>query len=744
MSSQRPRRPIPASSLALQQPSQPPAGMPTQEYADKAKLARHLHDQGINPLLWTRAHPAPFADQEEFRRTGRKARNNQFEIGGRLYDATPDIAATPAQGRAAFGTYLKEIGDPEAKDAPPLESFVEIEKVPLQHPLGQAATLADTPESAAILRNMIKTRIDPKNAHLGDPLPMPVQDRLKQMFERKLVAETGPEPETSDLLYRNADGWIYAKNDATREAEEVLKIRAKHAEKRARQAGAAPDASANDNDPEEEEEIYQHYMMREGLSHEPTQAAPVAVGEGEGESESSGDDELTFNKRAAERIAALAEDMPHIVAAVEKTQAGQELTGEEREVLAGLEKAYEAVGLDLDLTKANPAYLRDVATAIENAHKAINGAGSSSISAETRRGRAPLHVAAQALNNELAQALVGSTIAWAQVSQHGATEALQRGLLGMRGLGGHIRRLGPLASAAMGGLNAAQIARKWAEEDGNPNIMSPYEKGITSEENSVPTEKPAGFEQTASGIDRTAPALQGDLTAKDVDAIENIFNRAESTFNRDQRISIGEMETAEILREGTIEEIEVFGLILFKSDPRGNEQTQRRVDILKQLVHEKMIECGMEIEETWGGKDPDKPNERIKERLIRPADDGLKGARRADLSFKIRWKGKIYIIDINTVDVLKNGLPTSREFKAYMGLIANRLLRVGLPNETDIDPKLIDYEGKVGTIGKGKDLSDDEWTKEAKRWVEDFLDCDAPLNTDVYDDSKNREAEQDE
>jgi hypothetical protein len=481
MTSQRPRRPIPSSSLAQAQESRPPAGIPTQEYADKAQLARHLHDQGVNPLLWTRAHPAPFADQEEFRKTGRKARETQFEVGGRLYDATPDIAATPAQGRAAFGTYLKEIGDPDATDAPPLESFVEIEKVPLQHPLGQAATLADTPESAAILRNMIRTRIDPKNAHLGDPLPMPVQGRLKQMFERKLMAETGTEPETSDLLYRNADGWIYAKNDATREAEGVLKIRAKHAEKRAQQAGASPDAVANDNDPEEEEEILQHYLTRDGASHEPAQEAPVAAGEGEGESEGSGDDELTFNKRAAERIAALANDMPHIVAAVEKTQAGQELTEEEQEILARLEKAYEAIGLELDLTKANPAYLRDVATAIENADKAVNAEGSDPVSAETRLGRAPLHVAAQALNNELAQALVGSTVAWAQVSQHGATEALKQGLLGMRGLGGQIRRLAPLASATMGGLNSAQIARKWAEEDGNPDIMSPYSEETESQ-----------------------------------------------------------------------------------------------------------------------------------------------------------------------------------------------------------------------------------------------------------------------
>ncbi|WP_374369968.1 hypothetical protein [Dongia sp.] len=613
MTSQRPRRPIPASSLALQQPSQPPAGMPTQEYANKANLARHLHDQGINPLLWTKAHPAPFADQEEFRKTGRKVRESQFEVGGRLYDATPDIAATPAQGRAAFGTYLKKIGDPDAKDAPPLESFVEIEKVPLQHPLGQAASRVDTPENAAILLEMIKTRIDPKNAHLGDPLPMPVQDRLKQMFERKLMVETGSEPETSDLLYRNADGWIYAKNDATREAEDVLKIRAKHAEKRAQQAGTAPDAAANDNDPAEEEEILQHYMTRDGASHEPTQAAPVAAGEGE--SESSGDDELTFNKRAAERIAALAEDMPHIVAAVEKTQAGQELTGEEREILAGLEKAYEAVGLDLDLTKANPAYLRDVATAIENAHKAINGAGSSPISAETRRGRAPLHVAAQALNNELAQALVGSTIAWAQVSQHGATEALQRGLLGMRGLGGHIRRLGPLASAAMGGLNAAEIARRWAEEDGNPNIMSPYPGETESQPmDSAPSRtEPAPLEFQQSPITNTGQGQQvRDLAPPSPETLGVLESRA---------------------AEVTDFEILIGGVPLFK---QGEHKT-----LMDNIFREEFIEIAQEKGclpdprepgknfDQYGG---DKPQKRIGD----PDRTGNLGSRQPDGT--VRWQ----------------------------------------------------------------------------------------------------------
>lgn len=115
------------------------ADIPRQDYADRLKLARHLHDQGINPLKWTRADPATFAEQEAFRRTGQKPRADQFEVDGRLYDWSPEIAASAAQGHAAFQNYLKDIGDPDTKAVPALESYVEIDKVSLQHPMGQAA-----------------------------------------------------------------------------------------------------------------------------------------------------------------------------------------------------------------------------------------------------------------------------------------------------------------------------------------------------------------------------------------------------------------------------------------------------------------------------------------------------------------------------------------------------------------------------------------------------------------------------
>lgn len=260
MTSQRPRRPIPSTSSALAQVNEVPAGIPTQAYADKAKLAQHLHAQGINPLLWTKAHPAIHAEQEQFRRTGQKPRENQFEVDGRLYESSPEIAATPAQGRADFSAYLQARGDPDTRDTSPLESFVEIDKVPLRHPMGQAFVLSDSPESKTVLRNMIKAGIDPRNAHLGDPLPMPTQQRLQRMLKRIPFSDpnpnmptTGEEPEASDLLYRGADGWIYARNQATREPEEVLKIRTKHAEKRVHQAEGSPRTAANENDPEEED-----------------------------------------------------------------------------------------------------------------------------------------------------------------------------------------------------------------------------------------------------------------------------------------------------------------------------------------------------------------------------------------------------------------------------------------------------------------------------------------------------------
>lgn len=400
------------------------SGIPAQDYADRVKLAQHLHDQGINPLTWTQAQPASFAEQEEFRKTGQKPRENQFEVSGRLYDATPALAATPAQAKVALDRYLRDIGDRTTESAPPIEQFVEIDKVPLRHPLGQAVAISDTRDNRLILRNMIKTGVNPKNAHLGDPVPWVMQEKLKQSFQRQLLnsndavstrtPDEADEPEPGDLIYRNADGWIYAKNEATREPDAVSHIRMRHAEKR----GADTANPVNDND--EVEEIAQYYTADPGL---PQQTGELA--------EQPEDNEQLYNEQAAERLATIAQKMPVILSAVEKTKAGQDLSKDEQEAIGELQASFARIGLKIDPTLADLNQLHQVATAIVNTHKAIESklTQGETVNAETRIGRAPLHVATQGLNNELAQALVGSTVAWAQVAQNGPAQALLSGLM---------------------------------------------------------------------------------------------------------------------------------------------------------------------------------------------------------------------------------------------------------------------------------------------------------------------------
>ena len=699
------RRPplLPQTATETGAPPKPAGGVPTREYAEKLNLARRLHEQGVNPLAWTKAQPAAFADQDDFRKTGRKPRENQFEVGGRLYDWSPEIAATPAQGRAALDAYLKEIGDPRTSEAPPLESYVDIDKVLLRHPFGQPAFPSNAEGRDAHLRNMIKIGVNPASAHLGDPVPMLMQDKLRGIFEHKLMSETPPstpvassEPEATDLLYRHADGWIYTKNEATRETPAVAGIRMRHGEKRA----ALPAPAANDNDTDEEEEIFQHYR--------------------------AADAEQAYNERAAKELSLIAVDMPHIVSLVEKAQAGQTLDDREQQTLTSLQEKFTEIGLELDPARADIAYLRTVATAIDKAKASVDKAMTAGISAETQLGRAPLHVAAQALNNEIAQALAGSTIAWAQVSQKGAGEALKRGLQSMRG---KLRPLGLLAQSTIGGLNAAQIAKQWAEEDGNPDIMSPYPEKDTA----------INLNQTTSNIHRPLPTLPSGLTNADVRAIEDISARNGSAFTRASSNPIGAPEAANILREGAIVEIEVFGFPLAKADPRGNEQTQSRAEKIKQMAIEKLTKCGAVIQQKWGGNDEDNPGDRVKERHVPPGLKGTLGARKSDLAFKILWNGKIYILDINTVDILVNGLPTSREARALKSLSANRIARIHLKNSHPDFKDLEEYEGKVGAFKKGKGMSDEEWEKEAREWVDEFVDCNEPLDVTLSDDVDSRE-----
>lgn len=86
-----------------------PADNRTEALQEMARLAQHLHGQGVNPLRWTEAHPAPEADQAAYQATGLKPRDNQFEAGGTLYNWSPAVTATRAQAKAIADAYIASL-----------------------------------------------------------------------------------------------------------------------------------------------------------------------------------------------------------------------------------------------------------------------------------------------------------------------------------------------------------------------------------------------------------------------------------------------------------------------------------------------------------------------------------------------------------------------------------------------------------------------------------------------------------
>lgn len=409
------------------------ATVPTQEYADKLNLAQRLHEQGVDPLSWTKAQPAAFADQDQFRKTGRKPREDQFEVGGRLYDWSPEIAATPAQGRAALGVYLKEIGDPDSSETPPLESYVDIDKVSLRHPFGQPAPVSGAESRDLYLRNMIKIGVNPANAHLGDPVPMPMQDKLKRAFEQKLMSEATPdtatEPEATDMLYRGADGWVYTKNEATRESDEVARIRARHLEKRADSAGSS--SAINDNDAEEESEILSFY--------EAQQKEPSLIDISKGR-----------DQEARLRLLNAVDELPEIITLLEKKRNAETLTTEEIAQYARLTHRLQQAGLRLELDKVNVDELKRVADLAEQALLEPDLSGDR------------LQYFAAALNLQAAQAMVGGHLEAAFIRQAPLPEAVLRAA---KAVGGGVAR-SILSKAAIAALNMEEDA------DEVPDLLS--------------------------------------------------------------------------------------------------------------------------------------------------------------------------------------------------------------------------------------------------------------------------------
>ncbi|WP_374380412.1 hypothetical protein [Dongia sp.] len=679
-----------------------PSDSKSEALEEKKKFAQHLHNQGINPARWTEAHPAPQAEQMTYQATGQKPRDNQFEVDGKLYNWSPSVTATAKQTQAITDSYIAErrgIADPKVT-GPKIEDIVDIAEVPLKHPFGTphfrrpANDVSAAKEHAALLHHYAQSGIDPDKAHLGDPLPMKEQERFKAQITKTLPGDTS-EISGLPIFYQGFDdGWIYKANEATRAKGEIKAVENEP-------------ALANDD-----------YRANLGaVVQQNTQGGNLDQG-----SISDGPDaaemENRFNENARSRITAAANQVDAVISAIERAQTGAKPTEADVPLLSRIKDAFARVGIEFNPANANLDYAREVAKAIRRS-ASLSGTEGSSV---------PFHQIVQSQNVQLAQALVGSTMEWGRVKYLGPSQAISAVAKAPRNLNLALAMAAPVAAAYALGKTAPEIAKKQAEEDAAPNLFSPYE----SEDGALVHGK-----ASISYMPSSSDILQR-LSATDVQQINTVFSSQASTFDRSLPTPMSSDQKADVLTSGTVSEIELFGLPIYLTDPRGNEQTQDRIDKLKRMVRDKLIECGMEESFEWGGKIEDEISKRAKERFVPQGESGVRGARRADLSFKVSWFGRTYIIDINTVDVLKNGSMTKAERIAAEGLRLNRLIRLSINETLPDSQKLEEYEGRIGTVPKGKDMSDDEWEAAAKEWVDSFLDCDEPLEADVYLDPESK------
>jgi hypothetical protein len=665
-----------------------PADSRTEALQEKAKLAQYLHAQGVNPVRWTEAHPAPQSDQATFQKTGLKSKDNQFEVGGKLYDWSPAVTATPAQAKAIADAYVAERSgkDDDVISTPKIEELVDIDAVPLKHPLGTPHTERPAEEHAALIRHYAQSGVDPDKAHLGDPVNMKDQERLKAQIEKTLP---GDKTEISGLpgFYQGfEDGWIYKTNEYTRPS-----------------GGVTVEEKATANDNTARRSAVELDSQNSGPDAHPTDTSNT---------------ETNLKEKAIAELAAAANHIDAITNAVEHIQSNAQLTESDKIILERIKAAFVEVGLEFDPKNANLEYLRTVAGSIKRA--ALNSAADR---------RVPLHVLVQQQNDQLAQALLGETVTAAQFLDPNNAEVRAATLAKASKSNPAITLMGSTIAAYLFGKTAAEVVKEQAKEDGTPNFFSPYADG---------TGALTGDKTPATQAVPSSGDILQRLSATDISKIDRMFSSEPSTFNRSAPTPMSPTQKADMLTSGTVSEIELFGLPIYLTDPRGSLQTQERIDKLKKMVRDKLVECGMTEEDAWGGEVAEHATERAKERFVPRGEGGVKGSRRADLSFKIRWFGRTYIIDINTVDVLKNGSMTKAERIAAEGLRLNRLIRLiineGLPDGSKLD----EYEGKIGTVPKGKDMTDEEWETAAKEWVDSFLDCDGPLEADVYLDPESK------
>jgi hypothetical protein len=697
------------------------------EFTEKRKIAKHLHDQGIDPEKWTEAEPLPYPDQEQFQAIGLKPNDLHFEVGGRLYRWAPHLVGNDNQRRAAIAEY-------EGKGKRPIEELVDLAKVSARHPFNQKHEPSEEAEALVFFRKLAAQGIDPVRAHLGDPLPRAQQEKLRGI-------------EGIPGVYRHPkDGHLYLKNQATEEDAEVADIRRRAAiaagpEEAARRILETEDATSAEA---EAELVAQHHLKawrqrRQTAPETKSAAGTIAPSAPQGIASLTGVPTThTREDRAAAEISAAApveitpaadegKSVPvaDFIAAVEKAKADKPLSPEEATLIAGIASSLATLDIPFDpktfdlgpLKQSAAAAARGLAGAAKTAAPAV-GAAAGTIVRLGAAAAGPLSFVLLPLTPVfLARALghlpprpdlAGQTFGRAPLPSEQAWKAMQE----------KAKAGADIAANA----NAVTIA--------TANNVEPESAEVR---NRTVTLSPAILPRPAND--------PGPIGHREDDDLGTDANEPAS-LKRGQRLSLPTDNKNIMLGEAEIDTIEIFGRPLFTSDPRGKEETKRRVDKLKQLVRDKLIECGMEESDVWGGQNDDIPTKRDKERYVPRGEKGVKGSRRADLSFRIRWRGKTYIVDINTVDSFKDGTPTHRESRAARDLIANRFIRLRLKKE-DQNLKIDEQTGKVGTLDKGKGKSDDEWEEEARKWVDDFLDCDAPLDVDVYEEEDDERIEPD-
>lgn len=305
----------------------------TEALQEKAALAKHLHEQGVNPLRWTEAHPAPQSDQATFQKTGLKPRENQFEVGGKIYNWSDEVKATPPQAKAIGEAYVAELKgkDDTAAPVPKIEELVDIAEVPLKHPLGTPHTerpandLSIADERAALIKHYAQSGVDPDKAHLGDPVDMKKQEQLKAQIEKTLP---GDKSEISGLpsFYQGFDdGWIYQANDATRESQAILKMRGEHA--------------ANENDRNSDpvvDKAVDYYNGAQDQRRKPD-----------------------TNKSLSDYGTAV-NSLPNIISVLETLQAGKPLTEHQDKIEASFRGMLKKAGIEFDYTLSDPDALREI------------------------------------------------------------------------------------------------------------------------------------------------------------------------------------------------------------------------------------------------------------------------------------------------------------------------------------------------------------------------------------------------